>query len=71
MSSHAAVTVWTDDSSLGLGVTLEVDGSIVENVSWLRKESDHLHINVAKLEAVGHGENMAIAWGFQDLYTGC
>ena len=62
---HAAVTVWTDASSLGLGVALEVDGSIVEDASWLRKESDHLHINVAELEAVGRGVNMAIAWGFK------
>ena len=62
---HAAVTVWTDASSLGLGVALEVDGSIVEDASWLRKESDHLHINVAELEAVGRGVNMAMAWGFK------
>ena len=36
----------------------------MEDTSWLSKESDHLHINVAKLEAVGHGVNMAIAWSF-------
>ena len=33
VSLHGAVTVWTDASSLGLGVALEVDGSIVEDVS--------------------------------------
>ena len=65
VSPHGTVTVWTDASSFGLGVALEVDGSIVEDASWLRKESDHLHINVAELEAVGHGVNMAIAWGFR------
>ena len=65
MSLHGAVTVWTDASSLGLGVALEVDGNIVEDALWLRKESDHLHINGAKLEAVGHGVHMAIAWGFR------
>ncbi|XP_067942815.1 uncharacterized protein [Watersipora subatra] len=31
----------------------------------LRKESDYSHINVAKLEAVGRGVNLAIAWGFK------
>ena len=65
VSLHCAVTVWTDASSLGLGVALEVDGSIVEDASCLRKESDHLHINVAELEAVGRGVNMALVWGFK------
>ena len=65
VSQHGEVTVWTDASSIGLGVALEVDGSIVEDASWLRKESDYQHINVAELEAVGHGVNMAIAWGFK------
>ena len=65
VSPHGDVTVWTDASSLGLGVALEVDGSIVEEASWPRKESDYLHSNVAELEAVGRGVNMAIAWGFK------
>ncbi|XP_067932754.1 uncharacterized protein [Watersipora subatra] len=52
---NGSVVVWTDASSLGLGVAVEVDGSIVEDVSWLRKESDHSHINVAELEAVRRG----------------
>ncbi|XP_067940503.1 uncharacterized protein [Watersipora subatra] len=60
-----SVVVWTDASSLGLGVTVEVDGSIVEDASWLRNESDHSHISVAELEAVGRGVNLAIAWVFK------
>ena len=70
MSQHGEVTVWTDASSLGLGVALEVDGSIVWDASWLRKESVYQHINVAELEAVGRGVNMAIAWGFKTFYAG-
>ena len=65
MSHKGSVTVWTDASSLGLGVALEVDGSIVEDASWLRKKSDYSHINVAELEAVARGVNLAIAWGFK------
>ncbi|XP_067939140.1 uncharacterized protein [Watersipora subatra] len=42
---------------------------MARNTEWfgrrLRKESDHLHINVAELEAVGRGVNLAIAWGFK------
>ncbi|KAG1670331.1 hypothetical protein GQR58_016949 [Nymphon striatum] len=65
VSPHGTVTVWTDASSLGIGVALEVDGSVAEDASWLRKESDHRHINVAELEAVARGINLAISWGFK------
>ncbi|KAG1653883.1 hypothetical protein GQR58_025339 [Nymphon striatum] len=65
VSPHGTVTVWTDASSLGMGVALEVDGSVAEDASWLRKESDHRHINVAELEAVARGINLAISWGFK------
>ena len=61
VSPNGAVTVLTDDSSLGLGVALEIDGSILKDASWLRKESDYLHIYVAALEAVGCAVNMGIA----------
>jgi transposase InsO family protein len=60
-----SVTVWTDASSIGIGVVLEVDGNVVEDASWLRKEKDHSHINVAELEAVARGVNLAIAWRFK------
>lgn len=62
--SGGNVTVWTDASSLAMGVAIQVDGTIVEDASWLRKKSDSLHINVAELEAVGRGINLAILWGF-------
>ncbi|KAG1663749.1 hypothetical protein GQR58_020218 [Nymphon striatum] len=65
VSPHGTVTVWTDASSLGMGVALEVDGSVAEDASWLRKESDHRNINVAELEAVARGINLAISWGFK------
>jgi len=60
-----SVTVWTDTSPIGIGVVLEVDGNVVEDASWLRKESDHSHINVAELEAVARGINLALTWGFK------
>ena len=62
---NGVVTVWTDASLVGIGVVLEVDGRVVEDASWLRKEADHSHINVAELEAAGRGVNLAIAWGFK------
>ena len=59
--------VWTDASNVATGVVLEIDGCIVEDASWLRKESDAMHINVAELDAVGKGLNLAIQWGCQNV----
>jgi hypothetical protein len=59
--------VWCDASSLALGAVLEIDGSVVEDGCWLRKADDSAHINLAELEAVIKGVNMAVAWGLRDL----
>jgi len=59
------VIVWTDASSIAMGTVVQVDDVIVEDASWLRKKTDSLHINVAELEAVGRGINMAVQWGFK------
>ena len=67
VSHEGSVTVWTDASSLGLGVALEVDGSIVEDASWLRKKSDYSHINVAELEAVARGSTWQLRGGLRLL----
>lgn len=56
-------TVWTDASMMSIGVVIEVDGYVVEDASWLRKKADVLHINLAELEVVGRGINLAITWG--------
>ncbi len=58
-------TVWCDASDLAIGASLEVDGEIVEDATWLRKKDDLLHINVAELEAVLRGINLAIKWGMK------
>ena len=65
VNPNGNVTVWTDASSLAMGVAIQVDGVVVEDATWLRKKSDHLHINVSELEAVARGINLAIVWGFK------
>lgn len=55
--------VWCDSSSLAMGVVMEIDGERVEDAAWLRKEDDGSHINVAELEAVLKGVNLAVKWG--------
>ena len=54
--------VWVDTSSLATGVSLEHDGAIVEDASCLRKERDTQHINLAELDAVLKGINVALMW---------
>ena len=46
---------------------LEVDGYAVEDAAWLRKSSDFDNINVAELEAVMKGMNMALRWNISDI----
>ncbi|GAB1600005.1 hypothetical protein Ahia01_000278000, partial [Argonauta hians] len=59
--------VWCDARSIALGVVLEVGGAVVEDAAWLRKKGDAGHINVAELDAVMKGVNLAIRWGLRDL----
>ena len=54
--------VWVDASSLATGVSLEHDGAVVEDASWLCKERDMQHINLAELDVVLKGMNMALMW---------
>lgn len=57
--------VWCDASSLALGVAVEIGGQIVEDAAWLRKRGDSGHINVAELDAVVKGVNLALKWDLQ------
>lgn len=58
--------VWVDASSIALGAVLEVGGEVIEDASWLRKSTDS-HINLAELDAVVRGVNLAVAWKMKRL----
>ena len=51
--------IWRDASSLALRVLLEINGATVEDATCFRKD-DFNQINVAKLEAVLKGVNLAL-----------
>ncbi|KRZ59047.1 hypothetical protein T02_3184 [Trichinella nativa] len=53
--------IWVDANSLAIGVALEVGGSMVEDAAWLRPD-DAQYINMAELDAVIKGLNLAISW---------
>ena len=57
-----AAEVWCDASNLAVACCLQVDGEVVEDAAWLRKENDGTHINVAELEAVVKGLNLVLRW---------
>ena len=52
--------VWVDASSLAIGVAVEVNGAVIEDASWMRSEHDSQHINLAELDAVVRGINLAL-----------
>lgn len=51
--------VWRNTSNIALRVILEI-GVEVEDAIWLKKKDDYNHINVAKLDAVLRGVNLAL-----------
>jgi len=54
--------IWCDASQIASGCVVQIDGVTVEDGSWLRPINDEKHINVAELEAVMKGINMAMKW---------
>lgn len=71
VNKDAPVTVWTDASSLALGVVIEIDHEIVEDAAWLRSKADTAHINRVELDAVIKGLNLAIKWGNREIAIMC
>ena len=71
VSAKKQCKVWCDASSIAIGASIDIEGQIVEDAAWLRKNDDSMHINVAELEAVLKGLNLAIKWGMKeaDLVT--
>ena len=59
--------VWCDASNIATGVILEIGGVAVEDASWLRKKEDFNHINVAELDGVLKGINLAVKWGLTKI----
>ena len=55
------MSVWTDASSLAMGVVLDVGGDVVEDACWLRTE-EATHINLAELDAAVKCINLALVW---------
>ena len=58
--------IWCDASSLAVGVCVEVEGNVVEDACWLRKNDDN-HINVTELEAIIKGLNLGIKWNLRQM----
>ena len=58
------VQIWCDASNMAVGCCLTVNGEMVEDAAWMRKEDDCAHINVAELDAVVKGLTLVLRWGF-------
>ena len=56
-----------DASSIATGMVVETGSLVVEDSTWLRKKNDYNHINVAELDAVLKGINLAIKWGLREI----
>ena len=63
------MNVWVDASSLAIGVLLEKNGAVIEDACWLRPMNDTMHINLAELDMVLKGINLALQWGVKILHV--
>ena len=61
------LNVWVDASSLAIGVLLEKNGAAIEDACWLQLTNDAAHINLAELDAVMKGINLALQWKVRKL----
>ena len=67
MKENEPYVVWCDASSSAVGACIELKRNIVEDGTWLRKESEQSHINVEELEVVLKGLNLALRWHFKQI----
>ena len=54
--------MWVDASSLATSVAIEYDRAIIEDASWLQPVRADKYINLAELDAVLRGINLALHW---------
>ena len=54
------MNVWVDASSLAIGVLLEKNEAVIEDACWLWPMNDAAHINLAELDEVLKGINLAL-----------
>ena len=59
--------VWCDVSSISTVVVFEVEGVRVEDAGWLRKKTGADRINVAELEVLVKGVNLALKWELRNI----
>ncbi len=60
--SGEKLTTWVDASSLAIGLVLEKHGDILEDAYWLHPTNDAQHINLAELDTMVKGLNLALQW---------
>lgn len=60
--------LWVDARSLAMGVSLEDDRAVIEEACWLHLENNSQHINLAKLDTVLKGINLALQWQAKVLH---
>ena len=63
------MNVWVDACSLAIGVSLEKNGALIEDACWLQPMNDATHINLAELDVVLKGINLALQWGVKVLHV--
>lgn len=68
VDGHETV-LWVDASSMAIGSVLQVHGRTIEDACWLRSQHERDgHINMAELDAVLKGMNIAMSWNMKTIH---
>ena len=63
------MNAWVDASSRANRVLLEKNGVVIKDACWLWPMNDAMHINLAELNTVLKGINLALQWGVKVLHV--
>ena len=67
LPQRGTLRMWCDASKIAYRVALEKENEIIEDGALLRKDDDGSHINLAELNGVVKGVNLAMKWGAKNV----
>lgn len=55
--------------SIVIGVSVEIDGIVVDDSTWLRKRNDYSYTRVTELDTTIKSVNLALKWKLKNVET--
>lgn len=62
------MNVWMDASSLAVGVSVEINGSVIKDMCWVHPLKDMQHNNVVEFNTLLKGANLTLKWQVGEIH---